>query len=104
MRHLLAATVLAVLTLPSVASNDQKPPASGFSPAVRVALMTGMVYSFAVTRNGEGYCLPSNDEGLDVVWKAIDEDRELFKDVKVEPNRLPEAAYLQLLKRLFPCR
>jgi hypothetical protein len=104
MRHLLAATVLAALIHPSVAANDQKPLASGFSPAIRVALITGMVYSFAVTRNGDGYCLPPNDEGLDIVWKAIDEDRELFKDVQVQPNRLPETAYLQLLRRLFPCR
>lgn len=104
MRHLLATILLALLAFPAAKANDEKHPASGFSPTVRVALITGMIYSFAITRNGDGYCLPPKDEGLDIVWKAIDEDRELFKDVQVEPNRLPEAAYLRLLRRLFPCR
>jgi hypothetical protein len=103
MRRALATIVIGTLMLPA-AANEQQRPASGFSPAVRIALITGMVYSFAVSRNGEGYCLPGNDEGLDIVWKTVAEDPELFKDVKVEPNRLPEGAYLQLLRRLFPCR
>jgi len=33
----------------------------------------------------------------------VEEDAELFKDVKFEPNRLPEDAFLKLLRAWFPC-
>jgi hypothetical protein len=103
MNRVVATIIVVSLMLPAAVSAQQSP-ASGFSPAVRAALMTGMVYSFAVSRNGDGYCLPPNDAGLDVVWKTIADDPEMFADVKVEPNRLPERAYLGLLRKLFPCR
>jgi len=82
----------------------QQSPASGFAPAVAHAFTAGNIYAFAVMRNGAGYCLPPDDKGLDVIWKTVSEDPNLFKDVKFEPNRLPEDVYLKLLWRLFPCQ
>ena len=55
-------------------------------------------------RNGSGFCLPPEDRGVDVIWKKVEDNPELFKDVKFEPNRLPEDAFLGFLREWFPCR
>jgi hypothetical protein len=78
---------------------------SGFQPVVRNALVTGIIYSFAVLRNGNSFCLPPNDTGLDIIWKEVAEKPDLFTPETVwsVPNRLPEEAFLKLLRELFPC-
>ena len=86
------------------AAAERVSPVSGFAPVVRDALVTGMIYSFAVQRNGDGYCLPANDAGVDVIWKEVAERQDLFSDVELTPNKLPEGAYLKVLRGLFPCR
>jgi hypothetical protein len=72
--------------------------------AVANAFTVGTIYTFAVMRNGSGFCLPPEDRGVDVIWKKVEGNPDLFKDVKFESNRLPEGAFLKLLREWFPCR
>jgi hypothetical protein len=102
MRRAIAALALASLALVSSAQ-DARRKADDADRAVANAFTVGTLYTFAVLRNGSGFCLPPEDRGVDVIWKKVEEDAELFKDVKFEPNRLPEDAFLKLLRDWFPC-
>jgi hypothetical protein len=100
--------VLATAALASVAlactGQDTRPAPKHTGEAVANAFTVGTIYTFAVMRNGSGYCLPPEDRGVDVIWKKVEDNADLFKDVKFEPNRLPEDAFLKLLREWFPCR
>lgn len=99
-----AVTLLMTISLPAMASEATLPAEYLAGKAVANAFTVGTIYTFAVLRNGSGFCLPPEDRGVDVIWKLVEEDSGLFKDVKFEPNRLPEDAFLKLLGNLFPCR
>ena len=99
----LATVALASVALASIGQNVA-PAANDPDEAVANAFTVGTIYAFAVMRNGSGFCLPPQDRGVDVIWKKIEDNADLFKDVKFEPNRLPEDAFLRLLREWFPCR
>ena len=103
MRRAIAAVALASLAF-AASAQDRQPPAKKDDPTVANAFTVGTIYTFAVMRDGSGFCLPPDDKGVDVIWKAVEEHPDLFKDVKFEPNRLPEDAFLKLLREWFPCR
>lgn len=100
------AIVAVALACVALASSGQETPRAPKSPdeAVANAFTVGTIYTFAVMRNGSGFCLPPEDRGVDVIWRKVEHNADLFKDVKFEPNRLPEAAFLKLLREWFPCR
>ena len=100
MRRAIATVVLAAAALSSFAQGVPKDPDQAAAHAFTVATL----YTFAVMRNGTGFCLPPDDRGVDVIWKKVEDNSELFKDVKFEPNRLPEDAFLGFLREWFPCR
>jgi hypothetical protein len=102
MRRAIVTVALAGLALAAVARDVPPPPSDG-GPAVANAFTVGTLYTFAVMRNGSGFCLPPQDEGVDIIWKKVEDSTDLFKDVKFEPNRLPEDAFLKLLREWFPC-
>jgi hypothetical protein len=100
------AIVTVALACVSLALSAQETPRGPKSPdeAVANAFTVGTIYTFAVMRNGSGFCLPPEDRGVDVIWKKVENNADLFKDVKFEPNRLPEDTFLKLLREWFPCR
>ena len=100
------AIVSVALTCVALASSAQEMPrvAKSGDEAVANAFTVGTIYTFAVMRDGSGFCLPPEDRGVDVIWKKVEENADLFKDVKFEANRLPEDAFLKLLREWFPCR
>jgi hypothetical protein len=100
LRRAIATVVLAGAALGASAQHVPKDP----DQAAAHAFTVGTLYTFAVMRNGSGFCLPPEDRGVDVIWKKVEDNPELFKDVKFEPNRLPEDAFLGFLREWFPCR
>ena len=103
MRRAIVTVVLASTALASI-GQDLRPGAKDPGQAVANAFTVGTIYTFAVMRNGSGFCLPPEDRGVDVIWKKVEDNPDLFKDVKFETNRLPEDAFLKLLREWFPCR
>jgi hypothetical protein len=91
-------------TTANPAFEDLRSGAKDPDQAVAHAFTVATIYTFAVMRNGSGFCLPPEDRGVDVIWKKVEDNADLFKDVKFEPNRLPEDAFLKLLREWFPCR
>lgn len=100
-KHLIAAA-LASAALTAGAHEVADVPKAG-EEAVANAFTVATIYTFAVMRNGAGFCLPPEDRGVDVIWKKVEENADLLKDVGFEPNKLPEDAFLKLLRQWFPC-
>jgi len=103
MHRAIVTAALACVALALGAEEMPRVPKSA-DDAVANAFTVGTIYTFAVMRNGSGFCLPPEDRGVDVIWKKVEGNPDLFKDVKFESNRLPEGAFLKLLREWFPCR
>ena len=102
MRRAIVTVALACVALAATAQETRVPKSP--DEAVANAFTVGTIYTFAVMRNGSGFSLPPEARGVDVIWKKVEDNADLFKDVKFEPNRLPEDAFLKLLREWFPCR
>jgi len=103
MHRAIVTVALACVVLAFGAEETPRVPKSA-DDAVANAFTVGTIYTFAVMRNGSGFCLPPEDRGVDVIWKKVEDNADLFKGVKFESNRLPEDAFLKLLREWFPCR
>lgn len=101
MHRAIVTVILLSVAFPAVGS---EPRPRSTDEVVANAFTVGTIYTFAVMRNGAGFCLPPEDRGVDLIWKAVADDPHLFKDVKFEANRIPEEAFSKFLKELFPCR